>query len=56
MTKHIRATGLGLKGRSFGQHLKDGPVKHIRIRPSRAKKPEAVASSDTHRPSFPAKD
>jgi hypothetical protein len=56
MTKRIRTTGLRLKGRSFGQHPKDGPVKHIRIRRSRAKKPEAEAGSDTRPPSYPAKD
>jgi len=39
MTKRHRATGLRLKGRSFGQHAKDGPVTHIRIR-RRAKKSE----------------
>lgn len=58
MIKRIRATGLRLKGRSFGQHPKDGPVKHTRIRRSRAKKPEtkAEAGSDTRPPSYPAKD
>jgi hypothetical protein len=47
MTKRIRATGLRLKGRSFGQHPKDGPVKHIRLRNSRAKKPKREADSAT---------
>ena len=47
MTKRHRATGLRLKGRSFGQHPKDGPVKHIRIRRPRTKKPEAEAGSDS---------
>ena len=56
MTKRIRATGLRLKGRTFGQHPKDGPVKHIRIRRPRAKKPETEAGSDTRLPSYPARD
>ena len=46
MTKRPRPTGLKLKGRSFGQHPKDGPVKHIRVRRRRAKRPETETGSD----------
>ena len=51
MTKHIRVTGLRLKGRSFGQHPKDGPVKHLRLNQLRAKKPENMAARETRPPS-----
>jgi hypothetical protein len=47
MTKRGRRTGMGLKGRSYGRHPKDGPVKHIHIGRRRAKKARIEVANET---------